>query len=337
MTASLNEHYLTSLSQAVEAIQTRQFASLAELEDTRRLWLGKSGKIKEAFRLLKEIGGPERAAFAAQLNSLQVNLESFLRAEEERLSAAAEAIQLANEFVDLTLPGTHPGFGKLHPITHVERHIDDILRQCGFKIVYGPELETEFYCFDALNIPKHHPARDMQDTFFTEDGLVLRTHTTSVQARILEKRECPLKIASRGRVYRNETEDADHRAIFHQYELIWLDSGLTLAQLMGLITFILRELYGKRKKIRFVPKFYPYTEPSIGAQIEGTTAGEWATVAGAGMIHPKVLEGFGYDPKKVSGIAFGLGTSRLAAQSFDLPHLRDVYAHDMRILGGLVA
>jgi phenylalanyl-tRNA synthetase alpha chain len=216
----------------------------------------------------------------------------------------------------------------------------------------GPEIETEYYCFDSLNIPKHHPARDMQDTFYTETGHVLRTHTTSVQARLLQTRslfegkKLPIKVASFGKVYRNETEDASHTAMFHQFELVWVEKGLTLANLLAMITHIVKELYGKRRKVQFVPKFYPYTEPSIGPRIDCVickSAGcpscggaGWVTVGGAGMIHRNVLLEFGFNPDEVAGFAFGLGSSRLAGQMYNLPHLRAVYENDLRILKKVV-
>jgi phenylalanyl-tRNA synthetase alpha chain len=319
-------------------------------EEFKRRWTGKEGQIKGLFKELRDLPADQKAAVAAKLNELRELAEGWLSAAEAAKAEEALAEALKSERIDLSLPSSSPGLGREHPVTSVERMITEILRPFGFQAVYGPEIETEYYCFDSLNIPKHHPARDMQDTFFTEElnGIkrILRTHTTSVQARTLQRGGAPVKVASLGRAYRNETEDASHQAMFHQYELVWVEEGLTVANLLALITHILRRIYGARQKIRFVPKFYPYTEPSIGPQLEcgickaaGCPAcggGGWVTVGGSGMIHRNVLKEFGYDPNKVSGFAFGLGTSRLAGQFYQLPKLREVYEGDLRRLRALV-
>ena len=314
----------------------------ADLELLKRDWLGKEGMIKSLLKQLRDLPDSERPHVAAELNRLKSLAEEGLEARAQAFAKAAQQAHLESEFVDLSLPAAGPGLGRLHPISEVERKLSAILKPFGFFNVLGPEIETEYYCFDALNIPKHHPARDMQDTFFTESGHVLRTHTTSVQARELQKGELPVKIASFGRVYRNETEDASHQAMFHQFELVWLEKGLTLSHLMGLINHILKRLYGKRRKVRFVPKYYPYTEPSIGPQLDcsfckgqGCSAcggSGWVTIAGAGMIHRNVLKEFKYDPEQVSGFAFGMGSSRLASQFSGISTLKLLYDNDLRLL-----
>lgn len=318
------------------------------LKEARVVWLGKTGHIKELFKNLREVDADSRPVVAAAVNSLRDRAEAFFAAAEQHLADEQLNSSLAKESFDLSLPSKGLGVGAIHPIALVERSIARILRECGFAVVEGPEIETDYFCFDSLNIPPHHPARDMQDTFYTETGHVLRTHTTSVQARVLKAGGLPVKVASFGRAYRNETEDASHQAMFHQFELMWVEKGLTLANLMGLITHIMHELYGARRKLKFVPKFYPYTEPSIGVLLANTTKkgesaapeedigdGEWATVAGAGMIHHNVLREFGYDPSQVSGLAFGLGTSRLAAQLYGFADLRTLYDNDLRLLAGI--
>jgi phenylalanyl-tRNA synthetase alpha chain len=331
----------------LENLRTRFTAGLAQVKDKaaleglKREWLGKEGILKTGFQQLREIEASEKPKVAAVLNELKAQLEEFLVSKEREFSNAQRLTSLETEFVDPSLPGRSPGFGRVHPITAVERRIYELLKPFGFQIVQGPEVETEYYCFDSLNIPPHHPARDMQDTYYTVTGHVLRTHTTSVQARVLEKGGVPVKIASFGRTYRNETEDASHQAMFHQFELVWIEQGLTLSNLMAIITHILKGLYGKRRKVKFVPKFYPYTEPSLGPQIDcGSCAGAgcsfcggsgWVTVAGSGMVHRNVLKGFGYDPDQVSGFAFGLGTGRLATQACGLSDARVLYENDLRI------
>ncbi len=223
-----------------------------------------------------------------------------------------------------------------------------VMRQLGFERVDGPEVDHPYYNFDALNIPEHHPARDMQDTFWVDAGWLLRSHTTTVQARVLEQKpELPIRVCSSGRVYRNEAVDATHLAMFHQLEGIWLDRGLTFAHLKGTLAFIARSLYGDHR-IRFKPKFYPYTEPSIGVDMACAVCGGsgdhegrsceachgagWVTILGAGMVHPKLLLEFGYDPEEITGIAFGLGTTRMASQKAGTKKLRLLYEQDQRVM-----
>jgi phenylalanyl-tRNA synthetase alpha chain len=326
-----------NLGIALKTVQTP-----SDLELLKRDWMGKEGILKALFKQLKDVPNEQRPAVAAKLNEIKLALESFVEEREATLSRRARTAVLEQEFIDLSLPARAPGVGSVHPVTRIERSFAALLRPFGFRSVPGPEIESEYFCFDALNIPKHHSARDMQDTFFTDTGHVLRTHTTAVQARELAKGTLPLKIASFGRVYRNETEDASHQAMFHQFELVWVEEGLTLSNLMALIHHIIKGLYGKRTKVRFVSKYYPYTEPSLGPQIDcavchgagcGLCGGSgWLTVGGAGMIHRNVFTEFKYDPEKVAGLAFGMGSSRLAAQFCNFPHLRAVYDNDLRVL-----
>lgn len=341
-----------NISDLLEEIRNRfsSASSAPELEDARRYYLGKEGIIKTFFRQLQVVPPEEKPRVAAGINEAKQLAEELLEARQHEIASAAITSALEREFIDLTLPESGPGFGGVHPIRLVERRIDRLLSPFGFAIVEGPEIETDYYCFDALNIPAHHPARDMQDTFYTASGRVLRTHTTSVQARELEKASkksnqgLPVKVISRGRVYRNETEDTSHQSMFHQYELVWLEPGLRLSDLTGLLTFVLKGLYGKRRQVRFVPKYYPYTEPSLGAQIDcrlcsgkgcSSCGGSgWVTILGSGMIHEKVLREFGYNPSNVSGLAFGLGTARLAAQFYGASHLKMLYENDLRTRKG---
>lgn len=331
----------TTLSASLSAVR-----SSADLEMLKRDWLSKDGTMKVLFKQLRDIEPDRKPEVAGKLNELKTKLETFVAAKEEELGRQKLEQSTKSEFIDLSLPSSSPGLGGVSLITRIERQIFDILKPFGFRNVIGPEVETDYYCFDSLNIPPHHPARDMQDTFYTSNGFVLRTHTTSVQARALEQGGLPIKVASPGRVYRNETEDASHQAMFHQFELIWVEEGLTFSHLLALINHILKGLYGKRTKVRFVPKYYPYTEPSIGPQIDCALChgkgcslcggSGWLTVAGAGMVHRNVLKEFKYDPDKVSGFAFGLGTSRLAAQLGSLSSLKMLYENDLRVLKSVV-
>jgi len=313
-----------------------------EIEQLRQVYFGKKGAIRTALSQLGKLPPNERKSTAIALNQLKKELESHLGQEMAKMKKKELDARLEKEWVDLSLPGICSKRGARHPLTEVEQKCLAVLRQLGFTLVDGPEVEDAFHNFDALNIPKHHPARDMQDTFWLENDLLLRSHTTTVQARVLgSKPKLPFRVASMGRVYRNEAVDATHLAMFHQLEGIWVDKGLTFAHLKGTLSFIAKSLYGDNP-IRFKPKFYPYTEPSVGVDLQcsicerkGCSAchgAGWVTILGAGMIHPKVFETFGYDPAEVSGIAFGLGTTRMASQLVNAPTLRPMYDQDLSLL-----
>ncbi len=301
-------------------------------EQCRVLWFGKDGLFRKLFSELKNIEGDERLRIAQVINDVKSRAETELATIARALADEQLLRELHSTRVDVTLPGFGPAIGRSHPISLIEEEIKTVLRQFGFRTVDGPEVEEEYYCFDALNIPVHHPARDLQDTFYTDTEQVLRTHTTSVQARELEKGKLPIKIAVSGRAYRNESVDATHSDMFHQYEGLWVEEGITFPHLITLLTQVAKALYGRNRKVRFVPKFYPYTEPSVGLLISDSRGDGWVTVGGAGMVHRKVFEEFEFDPKKISGLAFGLGTSRLVSERFGIPNMRALYANDLRVL-----
>jgi phenylalanyl-tRNA synthetase alpha chain len=316
--------------------------SSVELTRLRKQYTGKKSPIKMALKNLRNLPPEDRKTVAQQLNSLQQKVIERLDAFEVQLQAAELHQQLDSEWMDLTMPGTANKRGARHPLTDVERCCMEVLRRLGFELVDGPEVENAFYNFDALNIPEHHPARDMQDTFWVTGGLLLRSHTTTVQARLLKRRkDLPIRVASMGRVYRNEAVDATHLAMFHQFEGIWIDEGLNFSHLKGTLSFIAKALYGDQP-IRFKPKFYPYTEPSIGVDLQcSTCTGDgcqachdagWVTILGAGMVHPKVFDTFGFDSTKVSGIAFGLGTTRMASQKVSASTVKPLYDQDLSLL-----
>lgn len=344
MDNSLNEENILSLKKEVEGI-TSTSSSKEKIDIIRREWLGKDGKFKILYKKISELPSDARVVFAKDVNELKNRLETYIESSSKNVTEQQHKSSLANEFYDLSLPGLHSGLGAVHPITQCEKLLYSIVKQHGFQSVVGPEIETDFFCFDALNVPQHHPARDLQDTFYTDTGHVLRTHCTAVSARSAAKGKLPIKSVSLGRAYRNEAEDASHTAMFHQFDLVWIDKGLTLAHLMGLIQEILKELYGKRRKVRFVRKFYPYTEPSIGPQVDcsqckgnGCAAcggSGWITVAGAGVLHKNVMNLFNYDTEKVTGLAFGMGTSRLASQMFGFTDIRVPYSNDLRVINNL--
>ena len=311
------------------------------LNELRQKFLRKKSDLKLAFRDLRLLQGQEKIEYAKSLNKVVCYLEVQLSEKSTILSDRENAELFLKEKADVALPGMHINRGALHPIRLVEQRCLNVLRQLGFSAEEGPEVEDPFYNFDALNIPEHHPARDMQDTFWVQGGRVLRSHTTSVQARILaQKRELPIKVASAGRVYRNEAVDASHLAMFHQLEGFWLEKGLNFSHLKGVLLFIAKQLYGQEKQFRFKPKFYPYTEPSIGLDIQCANclgkgcpachSAGWITIMGAGMIHNNILKQFGYYGQKVRGIAFGWGTTRVTSQWLGLSRLKDLYSQDQR-------
>ena len=333
------ESILGELRRSLAAGVTRE-----ELLNLRVLHLGKKSPLRQELRQLGALPADQRAARATRLNQLQAEVEAAIAKAEEEL-ANAELMSPA-EWLDGTLPGTVPPRGSRHPLTEVVEKCLEVTREFGFELAEGPEIEEAYFNFDALNIDEHHPARDMQDTFWLPGGRVLRTHTTTVQARVLKGHPpLPVRIASPGRAYRNEAVDATHLAMFHQFEGLWVDRGLVFPHLMGLLSEIARRVYGGAAKFRFKPKYYPYTEPSLGMDLACTACdgagcaachdAGWLTVLGAGMVHPEVLREFNYDPSEVGGIAFGLGISRIASQASGVEHIKRLYEQDLRVFAAV--
>ncbi|HEV7765174.1 MAG TPA: phenylalanine--tRNA ligase subunit alpha [Thermoanaerobaculia bacterium] len=315
-----------------------------ELATLRVKYLGKKSYVKTALKSAGSMPADVRPVFAKQINDAQSTIEKELDEATERIKEIAAAKQIEAEWQDLTLPGIAQERGSTHPLTQVHKKAMDVMRRLGFTLEEGPEIETPYYNFDALNIPENHPARDMQDTFWLPDNHLLRSHTTTVQARVLEQHPpLPIKVVAAGRVYRNEAVDATHLAMFHQFEGIWVEEGLTYGDLKGTLLEIARSIYGEGHEFRFKPKYYPYTEPSVGMDMQCTVCfakdencpacrgAGWITILGSGMIHPKVFIEFGYDHTKLSGIAFGIGTTRIAAQAAGLTALKPLYEQDLRV------
>lgn len=318
--------------------------STEALAEVRTKYLGKKSYVKTALKSLGGMSPEERPRFAKEVNDAQQAIERELDEATQRIADAVIAKQIAAEWQDLTMPGIAQQRGATHPLTVVHRKAMDVMRRLGFTLEEGPDIETPYYNFDALNIPENHPARDMQDTFWLPGNRLLRSHTTTVQARVLEKLPpLPIKVVAAGRVYRNEAVDATHLAMFHQFEGIWVEEGLTYGDLKGTLTEIARSIYGEEHVFRFKPKYYPYTEPSVGMDMQCTVCrakdddcpacrgAGWITILGSGMIHPKVFIEFGYDHTKLSGIAFGIGTTRIAAQAAGLTALKPLYEQDLRV------
>lgn len=315
--------------------------SRADLDEIAGRFLSKNSVIRAATRELKSLSAEERSSLGRPLMEAEKRISTEIAARRAEIDDQELRERLVQERVDVTLPGAGPTLGGRHPLTVVEELAVEALRCFGFTRVEGPEVETAFHNFDALNIPEHHPARALQDTFWLTNGLLLRSHTTTVQARILEAGpQYPVKVVSAGRVYRNEAVDSTHTAMFNQLEGFWLEEGITLANLKGILSHLTAELFGDRR-IRFKPKYYPYTEPSIGLDLACTNCDGagcaacrgvgWVTIIGAGMIHPQILKRFGV-PDGVTGLAFGWGTTRMAAQWAGLDRVKDLYDPSQRLL-----
>src|SRR5580698_602618 len=308
---------------------------LAALEQTKGAWTGPNGKFTALMKQLGTLSKEEKPAAGKLINAAKVELESALvsRREELELKAAQP-----KEPTDFTLPGRRRSLGKLHPLTQVTDDIVRAFRKIGFAVADGPEIEDEYHCFDALNTPADHPARDSQDTFYlnTTDKRLLRTHTSSVQIRVMEKQSPPVRIIVPGRVYRRDNADATHNPTFHQIEGLYVDKGVTVGALSGTNEFVFKQLLGEEIKIRFRPHYFSYTEPSFeidfSSALTRKMGKEWLEIAGCGMVHPKVFEQVGYDPEEWTGWAFGFGIERVAMIHYNITDVRLFYENDVRFL-----
>jgi phenylalanyl-tRNA synthetase alpha chain len=331
-----------SWQEVVAAIS--QASTLAELKDWRTRWVGKHGRITELMKGLSDLPPEERRRRGQELNQAREAILAALTQREQALTDRAEERALEAERWDLTLPGREPDTGMLHPLTRVRRRIEDILLRLGFSLAYGPQVESEWYNFEALNIPPNHPAREMQDSFFVDiPGLVLRTHTSPVQIRAMEQHQgrLPVKIIAPGLTYRRD-DDATHVPMFQQVEGLVVDHGISVADLMGTLTVMVQELLGGSVRTRFRSSYFPFTEPSLemdvtcavcqgqGCRVCKETG--WVEILGSGLVHPTVLRNGGYDPDQVSGFAFGMGIERIAMRLYGLDDLRLLYQNDLRFL-----
>jgi phenylalanyl-tRNA synthetase alpha chain len=314
---------------------------LAALEQTKGAWLGASGRFTALMKQLGTLSKEEKPAAGKLINLAKVEIESALASRREQLELAAA---LPAEPTDFTLPGRRRPLGKLHPLTQVTEDIVRAFRKLGFAVAEGPEIEDEYHCFDALNTPADHPARDAQDTFYVSpvpggaDGQssLLRTHTSSVQIRVMKSQPPPVRILVPGRVYRRDNADATHNPTFHQIEGLYVDRNVTVGDLKGTVEFVFKELMGSDVKIRFRPHYFSYTEPSF--EIDFTSAlvkkmgKDWLEIAGCGMVHPQVFENVGYDPEVWTGWAFGFGIERIAMLRYGINDIRLFYENYGRFL-----
>ncbi len=305
------------------------------LENAKAQFLGKSGAITEALKGLGKLSAEERPAAGAAINVVKQAVEQALNNRRDSILAAAQAKQLASETIDVTLPARAQSAGGLHPVTLTLRRVEALFHSIGFSVADGPEIETDFYNFTALNIPDNHPARAMHDTFYVDNGSdnmehVLRTHTSPVQVHYMQNNPPPLKIIAPGRVYRVDS-DATHSPMFHQVEGLWVDEHISFANLKGVVQDFLQKFFERDDlTVRFRPSFFPFTEPS--AEMDMSWNGGWLEIGGCGMVHPEVLKHVNIDSEKYRGFAFGLGVERLAMLRYGVNDLRHFFNNDLRFL-----
>ena len=313
-----------------------------ELEAFRVRVMGKKGSLTELLRGMGGLPAEERPKIGQLVNQLRGELEAALTERGNRIREAMKDKRLRDERLDVTMPGKAPVPGGLHPLNIVLNDLIDIFQSMGFDVVDGPEVETEHYCFEALNLPQDHPARDMQDTFYINDSILLRTQTSAAQVRMMEQREPPIRIICPGRVYRADEVDATHSPVFHQAEGLVVDKDVTMCDLKGVLEQFAHEIYGPETKVRFRPSFFPFTEPSVEVDVTCSACGGkgcrvckgegWIEILGAGMVHPNVLSGCGIDPEEYSGFAFGIGLDRLTTTRYKISDIRLLFENDWRFL-----
>lgn len=323
------ENLETLLAQGKQAVAETD--TLAALDEIRVQYLGKKGELTQLLKGLGKLSAEERPAAGALINEAKEALQADITARREKLESAALEAKLAAETVDVTLPGRGQSVGGLHPVTRTLERIEAFFGSIGYSVAEGPEIEDDYHNFEALNIPAHHPARAMHDTFYFDAHTLLRTHTSPVQVRTMEAQQPPIRIICPGRVYRCDY-DQTHSPMFHQVEGLLVDRNITFADLKGTLEQFLREFFEEDVKVRFRPSYFPFTEPSIEVDIDRGD-GKWLEVLGCGMVHPKVFEYSGIDPEEFTGFAFGMGVERLAMLRYGVDDLRLFFENDLRFLG----
>lgn len=304
--------------------ELEKIKNLKDLSEFKTKYLGKKGIITEMIKNLKTLALEERKVFGAKLNEIKEFLEEKIERKKEEL------LDLEGDFYDISLLGYKREFGNIQPITRVFNEIVDIFLSMGFSIEDGPEIEEDWYNFTALNIPKYHPARDMQDTFYLENNKLLRTHTSPIQIRTMERKNPPIRIIAPGRVFRRDELDATHSPVFHQLEGLYVDKNVSLSDLKGTIQIFIHKLFSKDIEIKFRPSYFPFTEPSLEVLIYKDN--KWLEILGAGMVHPNVLKNCNINPEIYSGFAFGLGIERIAMIKYNINDIRLFYENDIKFL-----
>ncbi len=314
----------------------------ADLEGIRIRYLGKKGELTAVLRGMGQLTAEERPIIGQVANEVREAIETELTARAAVQKTQELTRRLTAEKLDVTIPGNANAVGHVHPIARIQKEMEDIFVGMGFDLVEGPEVEYDYYNFQALNIPPEHPARDTQDTFYISDNILLRTQTSSVQARIMEQRKPPIRIVSSGRVYRSDAVDATHSPLFHQMEGLVIDKGVTMGNLKGALEMFAQTMFGAQTKVRFRPHHFPFTEPSAEVDVSCFACGGkgcrlckgegWIEILGAGMVHPNVLKMGGIDPEVYSGFAFGMGIERITMLKYHIDDMRLLYENDVRFL-----
>ena len=325
---------------ALEAIKTAE--NSADCENVRVKYLGKKGELTAILKMMGGLSPEERPIMGQLVNTAKAEVESALSAKVTEMQAAAEELKLKEETIDITMPAKTDKTGKLHPLNTVLNDMIDIFQSMGFDVVDGPEVETDHYNFECLNVPADHPARDMQDTFYLAENILLRTQTSAAQIRTMETRKPPIRVICPGRVFRADEVDATHSPVFHQIEGLVVDKGVTMCDLKGVLEQFAHEIYGPDTKVKFRPSFFPFTEPSVEVDVSCSECGGkgcrvckgagWIEILGAGMVHPNVLRSCGIDPEEYSGFAFGIGLDRLTTTRYKISDIRLLFENDKRFL-----
>ena len=320
----------------------KEVKAQSELEELRVAYLGKKGELTSILKQMGKLSAEERPAMGQLANAVRSEIEAKIAEKTALIKKAEQDKKLEKETLDISLPGKKTEKGGLHPLNTVLKDMINIFQSMGFDVVDGPEIETEYYNFEALNVPADHPARDMQDTFYVGDGLILRSQTSATQIRTMENRKPPIRMICPGRVYRADDVDATHSPVFHQIEGLVVDKGITMCDLKGTLEQFAREIYGSDTKVKFRPSFFPFTEPSVEVDVSCSECGGkgcrvckgsgWIEILGAGMVHPRVLERCGIDPEEYSGFAFGIGLDRLTTTRYKISDIRLLFENDIRFL-----
>lgn len=328
-----------------EALQKiAEAGDLDTLQQLRVSYLGKKGSVQQLMAVMKTLPREEKPAFGQQVNQVKKEITDALGARMEQVQKGAVAKRLEAEKIDITLAGDDMERGTVHPLMMIQQELEDLFIGMGYKVAEGPEVEQDYYNFELANLPKDHPARDMQDTFYIDPNTLLRTHTTAIQMRELEKAhgQLPIKLICPGKVYRRDDDDATHSHQFMQCEGLVVGDHITLADLKGTLEYMANAMFGNGRKVRFRPSYFPFTEPSVEVDVscpfcngKGCSVCKgsgWIEILGAGMVHPHVLEMNGFDPKKCSGFAFGVGLERVAMLKYGIDDIRNFYTNDVRFL-----
>ena len=326
------EHLKQLVTEGLDAVA--QAADEVALDQVRVQYLGKKGELTQQLKSLGKLSAEERPAAGAKINEAKQKVQDAITVKRTMMAANAISKQLAVESIDVTLAGRGQAIGGLHPVTMTIERIENFFAQIGFSVAQGPEIEDDYHNFEALNIPAHHPARAMHDTFYFGDGTLLRTHTSGVQVRTMEKQQPPIRIICPGRVYRCDS-DQTHSPMFHQIEGLLVDDNISFADLKGILHNFLNVFFERDLQVRFRPSYFPFTEPSIEVDIgyQGEDGEQkWLEVLGCGMVHPKVFEHSGIDTEKYTGFAFGMGVERLAMLRYGVKDLRMFFENDLRFL-----